>query len=181
MKIELAKRAEDAAFGADPRITNSEGAEYQDNESQIYLSNSFGVNMEFQRTSISLFCSPVAEKEGEKRANYFWDVKSLLEDLESPEKIGKTAAERALRMLGSKKIETQKVPIIFDPLTSSGFLAGISYGVNGLLASKNSTFLAEKLNQRAGIIEHGLFIDLATDIISAGKNGISHLKKYNLI
>jgi len=150
MKIELAKRAEGAAFNADPRITNSEGAEYQDNETQIYLANSSGVNLEFQRTSISLFCHPVAEKDGEKRGNYFWDVKSLLENLESPEKIGKIAAERALRMLGSKKIETQKVPIIFDPLTSSGFLAGISYGVNGLLASKNSTFLAEKLNQKIG-------------------------------
>jgi ribose 5-phosphate isomerase A len=42
-------------------------------------------------------------------------------------------------------------------------------------------FLAEKLNERAGIIEHGLFLNLATDIISAGKNGISHLKKYNLL
>lgn len=41
--------------------------------------------------------------------------------------------------------------------------------------------LAEKLNQRAGIIEHGLFIDLASDILVAGQNGISHLKRYNLL
>lgn len=150
MKIELAKRAEDAAFSADPKITNSEGAEYNDHEAQIYLVNSSGVKLEFKKTSISLFCSPVAEKNGEKRANYFWDAKSLLEDLESPEEIGRTSAERALRMLGSKKIETQKVPIVFDPITASGFLAGISYGVNGLLASKNSTFLAGVLNQKIG-------------------------------
>lgn len=150
MKIELAKRAEDAAFSADPKITNSEGAEYNDHEIQIYLANSSGVNLEFKKTAVSLFCSPVAEKNGEKRANYFWDAKSLLEDLESPEKIGRTSAERALRMLGSKKIETQKVPIVFDPITASGFLAGISYAVNGLSASKNSTFLAGKLNQKIG-------------------------------
>jgi ribose 5-phosphate isomerase A len=49
----------------------------------------------------------------------------------------------------------------------------------GLIQKPES--LAEKLNERAGIIEHGLFLNLATDIISAGKNGISHLKKYNLL
>jgi PmbA protein len=148
MKIELARRAEESAFSTDPRITNSDGAEYRDNETQIHLANSSGINLKYQRTSISLSCSPIAEKDGEKRGNGFWDYKSLLEDLESPEKIGKIAAERALRMLGSRKTETQKVPIIFDPLTASGFLAGLSYGVNGELAAKNSTFLTGRINEK---------------------------------
>ncbi len=150
MKIDLAKRAEDAAFAADKKITNSDGAEYRDHETRVYLANSSGADLSFQRTYISLSCSPVAEKDGEKRSNYFWDAKSLLEELEPPEKIGRTATERTVRMLGSKKIDTQKVPIIFDPFTSSGFLAGLSYGVNGDLASKNSTFLAGRLDQKVG-------------------------------
>ena len=37
--------------------------------------------------------------------------------------------------------------------------------------------LAEKINNRAGIVEHGLFISLTTDVIVAGKLGIRHLKK----
>ena len=150
MKIDLAKRAEDAAFAADKRINNSDGAEYRDEEARIYLANSAGADLNFQRTYVSLSCSPVAEKDGEKRSNYFWDAKSLLEELEPPEKIGRTATERTVRMLSSKKIDTQKVPIIFDPFTATGFLAGLSYGVNGDLASKNSTFLAGKLNQKIG-------------------------------
>jgi len=150
MKIDLAKRAEDAAFAADKKITNSDGAEYRDHETRVYLANSSGADLSFQRTYISLSCSPIAEKDGEKRSNYFWDAKSLLEELEPPEKIGRTATERTIRMLGSKKIDTQKVPIIFDPFTSSGFLAGLSYGVNGDLASKNSTFLAGRLDQKVG-------------------------------
>ncbi|MCJ7459123.1 MAG: TldD/PmbA family protein [candidate division Zixibacteria bacterium] len=150
MKIDLAKRAEDASFAADKKITNSDGAEYRDHETRVYLANSSGADLSFQRTYISLSCSPIAEKDGEKRSNYFWDAKSLLEELEPPEKIGRTATERTIRMLGSKKIDTQKVPIIFDPFTSSGFLAGLSYGVNGDLASKNSTFLARRLDQKVG-------------------------------
>ncbi len=35
--------------------------------------------------------------------------------------------------------------------------------------------LAARLNERAGIVEHGLFLGLATDVIVAGPQGIRHL------
>ncbi len=37
--------------------------------------------------------------------------------------------------------------------------------------------LARNLEARSGIVEHGLFLGLATDVIVAGENGIRHLKK----
>ena len=37
--------------------------------------------------------------------------------------------------------------------------------------------LTHILNQRAGIVEHGLFIELADDVIVAGENGIEHLRR----
>lgn len=37
--------------------------------------------------------------------------------------------------------------------------------------------LARLLNDRAGIVEHGLFIDLATDLIVADEHGVRHLEK----
>jgi ribose 5-phosphate isomerase A len=37
--------------------------------------------------------------------------------------------------------------------------------------------LAEKLNGRAGIVEHGLFLGLAHDVIVSGHDGIRHLKR----
>ena len=37
--------------------------------------------------------------------------------------------------------------------------------------------LASRLNQRAAIMEHGLFLDLATDVIVAGVEGVRHLKR----
>lgn len=41
----------------------------------------------------------------------------------------------------------------------------------------NPAELAEKLSSRAGIVEHGLFIGLATDLIVAGREGVRHLKR----
>lgn len=37
--------------------------------------------------------------------------------------------------------------------------------------------LADQLNQRAAVMEHGLFLGLATDVIVAGKEGVRHLKR----
>ena len=37
--------------------------------------------------------------------------------------------------------------------------------------------LAARLSERAGIVEHGLFLGLATDVIVAGMEGIHHLKR----
>ena len=36
--------------------------------------------------------------------------------------------------------------------------------------------LAGQMKERAGIVEHGLFLGLATDVIVAGRSGIRHLK-----
>jgi ribose 5-phosphate isomerase A len=38
--------------------------------------------------------------------------------------------------------------------------------------------IAEQLNGRAGIVEHGLFLGLANDVIVAGQEGIRHLKRH---
>jgi ribose 5-phosphate isomerase A len=37
--------------------------------------------------------------------------------------------------------------------------------------------LATHLNERAGIVEHGLFLGLATDVIIAGAQGVRHLRR----
>jgi ribose 5-phosphate isomerase A len=37
--------------------------------------------------------------------------------------------------------------------------------------------IAERLDRRAGIVEHGLFLGLAHDVIVAGREGIRHLKR----
>jgi ribose 5-phosphate isomerase A len=45
----------------------------------------------------------------------------------------------------------------------------------GKMADPND--LAARLNERAGIVEHGLFLGLASDVIVAAKDGIRHLKR----
>ena len=37
--------------------------------------------------------------------------------------------------------------------------------------------IAARLNERAGIVEHGLFLGLASDVLVAAEDGIRHLKR----
>jgi ribose 5-phosphate isomerase A len=43
---------------------------------------------------------------------------------------------------------------------------------------ENPAAIAEQLNGRAGIVEHGLFLGLARDVIVAGQEGIRHLERH---
>ena len=45
----------------------------------------------------------------------------------------------------------------------------------GKMTDPNS--IAARLNERAGIVEHGLFLSLASDVIVAAEDGIRHLKR----
>ena len=46
--------------------------------------------------------------------DYWYSVANSLKKLESPEEVGKIAAQRTLRRIGARKVKTQKVPIVFE-------------------------------------------------------------------
>lgn len=77
---------------------------------------------------------------------------------------------RYLESLGAK-IAVRQTPDGLQFATDSGnLILDCHFG-----PIADSVELAIKLNQRAGIVEHGLFIGIATDAIIAGADGIRHL------
>jgi PmbA protein len=80
--------------------------------------------------------------------DYWFSVARNLGRLEPAEHVGKVAAERTLRRLGARKVKTQQVPIIFDPLVATTILEHIFEGVNGDSVYRGASFLAGKLGQK---------------------------------
>ncbi len=62
--------------------------------------------------------------------------------------MGRKAAERALRQLHPTKVETQKVPIVFEARVARSLLDHIFDAVHGMAVYRNETFLAEKLGEQ---------------------------------
>ena len=63
-KIEIARRAEAEALRTDPRITNSEGAEYWDRTARVYATAS-GFAAGYATSSFGISVVPVASQNGE--------------------------------------------------------------------------------------------------------------------
>ena len=148
LKIETAKRAEDAALSADPRIFNSEGASFDTHTGRHIFANSRGFAGEYRSSYCSLATVPVA-REGESMERDYWDtIARGFGGLESPELVGRTAAQRALRRLNAVKVETRKAPVVFEPRTARSLLDNLFEAVHGMLIYRNESFLAGKLGEK---------------------------------
>src|ERR1700723_1622017 len=148
-RIEYARRGEKAALDADPRIKNSEGGSFDAATGRKVLANSHGFVGEYRRSYCSVAAVPIAQTpEGAMQRDYWYSVARTLSKLDSPEKVGRIAAERTLRRLGARKAKTAQVPIVFDPMVSSSILDHIFEGVNGDSVYRGASFLAGKLGQK---------------------------------
>ena len=148
VKIEMARRAEDASLGADPRITNSEGASFDTHTGRHAFANSRGFAGEYRTSHCSLSTVPVAQHGQSMERDYWYTMARSFAGLETPEEVGRIAAERTVRRLGAVKVETRKAPVVFDPRTARSLLDNIFDAVHGGAIYRDESFLAGKLGER---------------------------------
>ena len=147
-RIQQALQAEEAALSADPRITNSEGASFDAYSGQRVFANSRGFLGSYRTSSCSLSTTPVAKQGDSMERDYWYSAARSHSKLESPEAIGKKAAERTLRRLGARKVATQKVPVVFDPQMARTLIGDIFDAIEGDAIYRKASFLEGKLGER---------------------------------
>ncbi len=163
-RIAYARRAEKAALDFDPRIRNSEGGSFDAATGHKIFANSHGFVGEYQRSYCSVAAVPIAQAEnGAMQRDYWYSVARSLSRLESPEHVGKVAAERTLRRLGARKVKTAHVPVVLDPLVATSILDHVFEGVNGDSVYRGASFLAGKLGEkvaadRVNLIDDGTIV-----------------------
>src|SRR5579862_9027570 len=148
-RISYARRAEKAALDFDPRIKNSDGGSFDAATGHKIFANSHGFLGEYRRSYCSVAAVPIAQSEnGAMQRDYWFSVARSLSRLESPEHVGKIAAERTIRRLGARKVKTAHVPVVLDPLVAVSMLDHIFEGVNGDSVYRGASFLAGKAGQK---------------------------------
>jgi PmbA protein len=148
LKVDLAKRAEEAALSFDPRISNSEGASFDTYLGRHVFANSRGFAGQYRSSYCSLGVAPIA-RDGDSMERDSWDTTSRrFASLETPESVGRTAAERALRRLHAVKVDTQKVPVVFEPRVARSLLDHIFEAVHGMSIYRHESFLAGRLGEK---------------------------------
>jgi PmbA protein len=62
--------------------------------------------------------------------------------------VGRIAAARAIRRLGAVKVETQRVPVIFEPRVARTLLSNLFDAVEGRSVYRQASFLAGRLGEK---------------------------------
>jgi PmbA protein len=145
--VERARAAEEAALAL-PGITNSEGAEAGWGRTRVALAATNGFAATYARSSHSVSASVIAGTGTGMQRDY--DYSSVLHaaDLDDPARIGRRAAERTLARLNPRKIETCKLPVVFDPRVSASFVGHLASAVNGAAVARGTSFLKDAMGKR---------------------------------
>lgn len=146
--IDLATRTEQAALAVDPRLSNSEGADFSTFGGRTVFANSHGFYGEFPSSSFSTAVSPIAVQDGLMQRDYWYAVGRKFAALDSPEAVGKEAGRRTVRRLGARKVATCRVPVVFDQEMAGSFLGNLCSAVNGYAIYKGASYLIGRLGER---------------------------------
>jgi PmbA protein len=143
--VDLAMRAEAAAFAVDKRITNSEGANTFAQQSHFVLANSRGFIAGYPYSRHSLSVSPIAGKGNNMQRDGWYSSDRNPKKLADPEAIGRYAAERALSRLNARQLDTRKCPVLFEAPQAVGLIGAFVQAVSGGALYRKSTFLTDSL------------------------------------
>ena len=145
--IAIALETESAARKLDSRIVNSEGAGVSRLDGIQVYANSHGFNAGFASSRHSISCAVIAGDDGGMQRDYWYSVSRDHGQLEAGDAIGRHAAERSLSRLGSRRLSTRSVPVLFAAQIASGLLGHFVTAVRGGNLYRKASFLVDALGK----------------------------------
>lgn len=159
-KIVLALAIEAGAMDYDPRIKRVRKASYGETLCSRRVVNSNGVDAAHSATYFSGSVTAVAEENAEPQMG--WEIATSHEratiDFAA---IGRGAAQRAVRMLGARKMETVRCPAIMENAV-----------VTELLEALAGSFLADNVHKGKSMLEGKVGMRVASSAVTIVDDGV---------
>ena len=146
-KINFIKEAEEVAFSHD-KIVNTNGSGFSETKSNFILANSNGFSDGYKTSQFTAYCEVVSKSNGSMERDYEYSSKRHFKDLLTPKQIGESAAKMAISKLNPKKIESNKMGIVFDKRIAQNLLSTFASAISSNTISKGTTFLKDCLNKK---------------------------------
>ncbi len=145
--IDRALRCEEAGR-SDSAITNSEGASFDAGLGLAVYGNTHGFSGRSSGTSYGQTCVLLAGQGDGMQRDYSFDSRRRLDDLESPEQTGREAARRTVRRLGSRRLQTGSMPVLFAPEVAKSLLGHLVGAASGAALYRNASFLRDQAGEQ---------------------------------
>ena len=145
--IELAREVEAAAFAADPRVTQSEGASVDTRHSLHLYANTHGFFGQRDATDHSLGVAAIAVQGEAMQLGHWYTSSRRAADLDAGAAVGRKAGERAAARLGARGIATRTAPVLFPAEVARGLFGHFIGAISGGALHRRASFLLDKLGQ----------------------------------
>jgi PmbA protein len=144
---ERARCAEDAALAV-TGVTRSGGASASAGVGGVVLVTSQGFRGAYLNSGHSISMTAIAGEGTAMERDY--DYSSALHgaDLDAAEKVGRTAGERTVQRLNPRKVESKRVPVMFDRRVAGSLIGHLAGAVNGAAVARKTSFLKDRLGKR---------------------------------
>jgi PmbA protein len=147
---ELERRAQEAeAAGlAVKGVSKSGGASASAGIGGMVLVTSTGFEGSYLRSSHGIAMTAISGEGTGMERDYDYTSALHASDLASPASVGAKAGERAVARTNPRKVETCKVPVVYDPRVSNSLVGHLVGAVNGASIARKTSFLKDKLGQQ---------------------------------
>ena len=144
----LALECEGAAR-SDSRIVNSEGVAVRCYKGIRMLGNSLGFMGAYRRSSHDLSCCVVAaDGEGALERDHWHSAHCDWRRVQDPETVGRTAAERTVRRLGARPLESCAAPVLFEAPVARSLLGHFVGAASGRALYHEASFLLGRMDEQ---------------------------------
>lgn len=146
--IDIALACEAGGRELDPRIGNSDGAWSNANASLSVYANSHGFLGAERQTSYSIGCALIAGTGDAMQRDHWYDAALAAQDLDSPQAVGRKAAERTLARLQPRPLPTGEVPVLFAAEMARSLIGSYLGAVSGGALYRRASFLLDSVGTR---------------------------------
>jgi PmbA protein len=147
-QLEKMARAAEQAGMAVKGVAKSGGASASAGIGGMVLVTSTGFSGAYLGSSHGLSMTAIAGTGTGMERDYDYSSVRHASDLEAPEKIGRTAGERAIERVNPRKVTTRKAPVVFDPRVSGSLVSHLASAVNGASVARKTSFLRDKMGAK---------------------------------
>jgi PmbA protein len=143
----MARAAEQAALAV-KGVAKSGGASASAGIGGMVLVTSTGFRGAYLGSSHGLSMMAIAGEGTGMERDYDYSSVRHAADLESADKIGRSAGERAVARVNPRKVSTRKVPVVFDPRIAGTLVSHLASAANGSSVARKTSFLRDKMGQK---------------------------------